>query len=208
MHFATLCSLLLLAIPLPLALAHPFKDNGLDGRDSPSTPDLKGVTNLVSSIVSHDSTPAAGAPSNQRGYPSNDKLLGRDDADPTISKRFPGVAEDTIGDTHKDLDNTIHIVRDNAPDSPAAPPIKPDDVKNTVTQAATNVTNAIKDHLPDALPKPSAAPPATKRDLESATKPVLQGFKYAQNHYMRDETSDAGYINDFIAPALAPQSSY
>ena len=67
MHFATLSSLLLLAIPLALALVHPFKDNGrsqsyltlpfnnkflgLEGRYSSSSPNLQGVTSQLPLLV-------------------------------------------------------------------------------------------------------------------------------------------------------------
>ncbi|KIJ91671.1 hypothetical protein K443DRAFT_474946 [Laccaria amethystina LaAM-08-1] len=204
MHFATLSSLLLLAISVPLAFAHPFKDDGLEGRDSSSSPGLK---NLVNGIVSHGSTPAAGAPSNQRGNTSNDKLFRRDFADATIIKRLHDV-EEAIDDTAKTIQNSILTVRDDTPGPlpNGAPPIKPDDVKNTISQVVkdpTSVTNTIKDHLADALPhdaQPGAAPPPTKRCFWSVIHRLFRTPKPAQcdSSNRRDGTSDPNLTDEYL----------
>ncbi|KIJ91675.1 hypothetical protein K443DRAFT_79232, partial [Laccaria amethystina LaAM-08-1] len=67
-----------------------------------------------------------------------------------------------------------------------APYIKPDDVKNTLSQVVkdpTSVTNNIKDHLADALPhdaQPVAAPPPTKRCFWSLIHRLFRTAKPAQ----------------------------
>lgn len=201
MHFATLSSLLLLAISLPLALAHPFNDNGLDGRDSPPSPNVEDVTNVVTDIASH--APIA-VPPNQRGDTSSDELFGRDDAEATISKGLHDAADEATSHTPRALQN---IVRDDTPvPLPKDAPIKPEDIKDAVSQVAkdpTNAPNVIKEHVSDALPhdaKPSAAPPASKRNLKSLIHQFVGGAHPDQGDSpnRRDGTSDSDFPDEYL----------
>ncbi|EDR01458.1 uncharacterized protein LACBIDRAFT_295573 [Laccaria bicolor S238N-H82] len=116
-----------------------------------------------------------------------------------------GLGQDKAAHTPRALQN---IVRDDTPDPlpKDAPSIKPDDIKNTVSQVAkdpTNALNVIKDHPSDALPhdaKPSAAPPPTKRIFKDIIHQIFNDAQPAQGNSpdRRAGTPDSDFPDEYL----------